>query len=288
MGDPVIGAQVARLYSPPTQTCIMETIEPKISIVGAGPGDPDLLTLKAIKTLRTADVVLYDALANREILNYTRKDAVLVYVGKRRGKCVYTQEEINQLIVQYALYYGHVVRLKGGDPFVFGRGSEEINHAKSYDIPTTVIPGITSAISVPEHLGIPVTARGVSESFWVLTGTTKNHQLSEDIAVAAKSTATLVILMGVHKLDQIVSILQKEGKGKTPTAIIQNGTTPEEKIVFGTVDSIQAAAEVEQISSPAIIIIGNVVKESGNFRHFYQTISKQHDPHIGLTKKQAN
>ncbi len=184
-------------------------IEPQVTLVGAGPGDPDLLTIKGAKALAEANVVLYDALANEELLSYAPKKALKIFVGKRKGCHAYTQEEINQLIVDNALTYGNVVRLKGGDPFIFGRGSEEIEFVESFGIPTFVVPGISSSIAVPASQGISLTKRGVSESFWVITGTTSARKLSADVALAAQSTATVVILMGMSKLEEIVALVSK-------------------------------------------------------------------------------
>lgn len=247
-----------------------KTIQPKVTLVGAGPGDPDLLTLKGVKALAEANVVLYDALANEEIMTYAPKKAIRIFVGKRKGCHEYTQDQINQLIVDNALTYGHVVRLKGGDPFIFGRGSEEIEYAESFGIPTFVVPGISSSIAVPAYQGISLTKRGTSESFWVITGTTSDRNLSDDVALAAQSSATVVILMGMSKLAQIVSLFQKESKGETPVAIIQNGTTPQEKIGVGTINSIQKVVAENNLSSPAIIVIGEVVKESNKLKGFYE------------------
>jgi uroporphyrin-III C-methyltransferase len=246
------------------------TIQPKVTLVGAGPGDPDLFTLKGVKALAEANVVLYDALANEEILKYAPHNSIKIFVGKRIGCHEYSQDQINQLIVDNALTYGHVVRLKGGDPFIFGRGSEEIEYAESFGIPTFVVPGISSAIAVPAYQGISLTKRGTSESFWVITGTTSDRNLSNDIALAAQSSATVVILMGMSKLSQIVSLFQKEAKGETPVAIIQNGTMPNEKIGAGIIDTIQEVVAKKNLSSPAIIIIGNVVKESNQLKGFYE------------------
>jgi uroporphyrin-III C-methyltransferase len=247
-------------------------IEPQVTLVGAGPGDPDLLTIKGAKALAEANVVLYDALANEELLSFAPKRALKIFVGKRKGCHAYSQEEINQLIVDNALTYGNVVRLKGGDPFIFGRGSEEIEFVESFGIPTFVIPGISSSIAVPASQGISLTKRGVSESFWVITGTTSARKLSDDVALAAKSTATVVILMGMSKLDQIVALFQKEAKGDMPVAIIQNGTTPEEKMGIGTIDSIQSVVAENKLSSPAIIVIGEVVADSKKNNGFYQEL----------------
>lgn len=244
-------------------------IKPKVTLVGAGPGDPDLLTLKGVKALAEANVVLYDALANEDILAHAPKEAIRLFVGKRIGKHVYSQDQINQLIVDSALTYGNVVRLKGGDPFIFGRGSEEIEYAESFGIPTFVVPGISSTIAVPAYQGISLTKRGVSESFWVITGTTSDRNLSEDVALAAQSSATVVILMGMSKLSQIVALFQQESKGETPVAIIQNGTTPDEQIGIGTINTIEAVVKENNLSSPAIIVIGEVVKENNRLKGFY-------------------
>ncbi|MBE8725361.1 uroporphyrinogen-III C-methyltransferase [Flavobacterium hungaricum] len=254
----------------------MLNIKPKITLVGAGPGDPDLLTLKAVKALAEANVVLYDALANEEILEHAPKNAIRIFVGKRKGNHSYTQEQINQLIVDNALTYGNVVRLKGGDPFIFGRGSEEVEFAESFGIETTVVPGISSVVAVPASQGISITKRGVSESFWAITGTTSNRELSADVALAAQSSATVVILMGMHKLTEIVHLFQKENKGDLPVAIIQNGTTAEEKVGVGTVDSIVEVVKEQKLSSPAIIVLGEVVRESNKLKGFYEEfVSKE-------------
>jgi uroporphyrin-III C-methyltransferase len=247
-----------------------KVIQPKVTLVGAGPGDPDLLTIKGVKALSEANVVLYDALANEEILTYAPKKSIKIFVGKRKGLHEYSQDQINQLIVDNALTYGHVVRLKGGDPFIFGRGSEEIEYVESFGITTFVVPGISSSIAVPASQGISLTKRGVSESFWVITGTTSDRKLSNDVALAAKSSATVVILMGMSKLSQIVTLFQNEDKGKTPVAIIQNGTMTNEKIGIGTVDTIVNVAQMNNLSSPAIIVIGEVVRESNKLKGFYE------------------
>ncbi len=244
--------------------------QPIVTLVGAGPGDPDLLTIKGAKALAEADVVLYDALANEEILTYAPKKSIKIFVGKRKGCHEYSQDQINQLIVDNALTYGHVVRLKGGDPFIFGRGSEEIDFIESFGIPTSVVPGISSSIAVPAYQGISLTKRGVSESFWVITGTTSDRKLSNDVALAAQSSATVVILMGMSKLTQIIDLFQKESKGETPVAIIQNGTTAQEKIGVGTINTIEQVVVKQQLSSPAIIVIGEVVKESNKLKGFYE------------------
>jgi len=230
----------------------------KLTVVGAGPGDVDLITLKGIKALQSADVVLYDALVSAELLDYA-PNAEKIFVGKRKGCYSYQQVQINDLIVARATQGMHVVRLKGGDPFVFGRGAEEMEHASRYGIEVAVVPGISSSVSVPASQNIPVTKRGAAESFWVITGTTKEHKLSKDVALAAKSNATVIILMGMSKLGEIMELFKEEGKKEIPVAIIQNGTTENEKIGIGTVASIEHKAREQQLSNPAIIVIGEVV-----------------------------
>ncbi len=234
--------------------------QPKLTVVGAGPGDVELITLKAIKALKNADVVLYDALVNPELLDYINPKAELIFVGKRRGCYRYQQEQINELIVTRGFSHGHVVRLKGGDPFIFGRGAEEMQYAATYGLEVAVVPGISSSLAVPAYQNIPLTKRGSSESFWVITGTTKQHKLSNDARLAAKSNATVVVLMGMGKLSEIVSLFKEEGKLELPVAIIQNGTTPEEKIGIGTVDTIEEVVYKNNLSNPAIIVLGEVVK----------------------------
>jgi uroporphyrin-III C-methyltransferase len=233
---------------------------PKLTVVGAGPGDVDLITVKAIKVLKTADVVLYDALVNEELLDYINPDAEKVFVGKRRGCYKYQQEQINELIVIRAKSNGHVVRLKGGDPFIFGRGAEEMEYAAGFGLEVDVVPGISSSLAVAAYQNIPLTKRGSAESFWVITGTTKEHKISNDIRLAAKSNATVVILMGMSKLPQIVRLFQAENKNKLPVAIIQRGTTAQEKLGIGTVDTIENIVKVRDLKNPAIIVFGEVVK----------------------------
>lgn len=258
-----------------TQTTVKE---PKITLVGAGPGDPDLITLKAIKALQSADVVLYDALVNQALLNHAPENAHRVYVGKRSGDHSYSQSAVNKLMIDYALNYGHVVRLKGGDSFVFGRGYEEVEFADAYSIKAEVIPGISSSISVPALQGIPVTHRGLSESFWVVTGTTADGKISQDLYQAAKSKATVVVLMGIKKLAEIAAIFDDAGKSRLPVAVIQNGSMENEKMVVGTVSTIVEAAADKKIDSPALIIFGEVVGLHSDFqpiRAFYELAERE-------------
>lgn len=245
------------------------TNKSKLTIVGAGPGDVELITVKAIKALQSADVVLYDALVNEELLKYAPQ-AEIIFVGKRFGCHAYSQDQINDLIVTMAKSKGHVVRLKGGDPFVFGRGSEEIDFAGQFGIDTAIVPGISSALGVPASNGISLTQRGISESFWVITGTTSEHKLSKDVALASQSSATVVILMGMNKLDEIVALYQNNRTDDLPIAIIQNGTKTTQKKVIGTISSIEELVNENQLASPAIIVIGEVVKNASELTAYIE------------------
>ncbi|WP_075350112.1 uroporphyrinogen-III C-methyltransferase [Algoriphagus marinus] len=250
-------------------------IQPKVTLVGAGPGDPELITLKGVFALNKADVVLYDALIDPVLLKHAPKSAIKIFVGKRVGKHSQAQEDTNQLCVSLAKKHGHVVRLKGGDPFVFGRGAEEIEYIEAFGIPTELISGISSAIAVPASAGIPVTKRGVSESFWVVTGTTSAGKLSKDLALAAQSSATVVILMGTKKLEEIVQVYLQFGKADLPIAIIQSGTTAEEKVTAGFISTISQKAKENRVEAPAIIIIGEVVRESVKLAEVYREVIQQ-------------
>ena len=237
----------------------------KVSLVGAGPGAKDLITVRGLKVLNEADIILYDALISNELLSEIRTNIPRVYIGKRCGKHSQTQDEINELIVQNAFKYGHVVRLKGGDPFVFGRANEEIEYVESFGIPVSVIPGISSAIAVPSSQGIPMTKRGVSSSFWVMTATKRDGTFSQDLKYAAKSSTTMVILMGVRKLIEIVDEVSKYRGRMTPVAVIQNGTTENERCIVATLDTISNHTNSIIKNMPGIIVIGDVVADHPSF-----------------------
>ena len=237
----------------------------KVQLVGAGPGDIELITVKGLKAVQNADVILYDALVNRELLKEAKDDAELICVGKRAGAHSYTQDEINLMLVQSALTHKRVVRLKGGDPFVFGRGHEEMVYLENFDIETEVIPGITTSTSLAALQHVPITRRGISESFWVMTGTTSFGELSSDILHGVNSSATLVILMGIKKLALIADLLKKANKGNIPMMIIQNGSLKNEKVLISDAHSIVKEAEKNQIGTPGIIVIGEVVELHPNY-----------------------
>lgn len=251
----------------------------KVYLVGAGPGDAKLITLKGIEKLKKCDAVVYDRLAANELLDYVPLECEKIYVGKEAGKHYKNQEEINKILVACAKRHKIVVRLKGGDPFVFGRGGEEIEALNQYKIPFEIVPGVTSAISVPESVGIPVTHRGVSRSFHVITGHTESSMGSPDYdyETLAKTEGTLIFLMGLSNLEDIAEKLILAGKDKdTPAAVISDGTTKYQRVVRGKLFNIANRVRQNDISSPAIIVVG----ETAEYEYIYQ---KQEQKKIGIT-----
>ena len=244
---------------------MITSVLPKVSLVGAGPGSSDLITRRGFKALQAADVILYDALISKELLEEIDDRIPKIYVGKRCGKHSCNQDAINRMIIENAFRYGHVVRLKGGDPFVFGRAGEEIEYVESFGIPVEVVPGVSSAIAVPASQGIPVTRRGISSSFWVMTATKRDSSFSEDLALAAKSSATLVILMGVRKFKEIANEIIKHRSNLTPFAVIQNGTLENETCITGVLNNCTSILHQIDITLPGIIVIGDVVAEHSSF-----------------------
>ena len=232
----------------------------KIYLTGAGPGDIELLTLKAYKAVQNADIIIYDRLANKEILDLAKEGCEFIYAGKKDKKHTLPQDEINELIYQSSLKYENVVRLKGGDPFVFGRGGEEALYLYERDIEFEVIPGITSAVSVPAYAGIPVTHRGITTSFRVVTGhEAPSKKISQIEWQTFLNDETIVFLMGLHNIELITSKLMELGKAKDyPCAVISKGTTPEQQTVVGTLEDI--VNKSKDLPSPAIIVVGEVVK----------------------------
>lgn len=232
----------------------------KVHLTGAGPGDIELLTLKALRVIREADVIIYDRLANPDILQEAKNGCEFVYVGKEDGKHIIPQDDINEVIYQNALKHNIVVRLKGGDPFVFGRGGEEALYLKERGITFDVIPGITSAISGPAYAGIPVTHRGVSVSFRVVTGHESPNKKESQIPWNTFITDdTIVFLMGLHNLPKISKKLIELGKPKDyPCAVISRGTTKDQSVVVGTLENI--VEKTKDVPTPALIVVGKVVE----------------------------
>ncbi len=238
---------------------MVPSTQPRVYLVGAGPGDPELLTLRALKVLQSARVVLFDALIGEGILDYAPVDALRVFVGKRAGKHRVPQSEIQEMLVYYAQKFGQVVRLKGGDPFVFGRGYEEQSYLESHHIQVEVVPGISSALAVPTAAQVPLTSRGISHGFWVVTGTTSSGELAHDVQLAARSTATVVVLMGMRKIREITRLFAKVGKADCPAMVVINGTLPGQQCIKGKVRDLAEAVVAEAPEGPGIIVIGEVV-----------------------------
>jgi uroporphyrin-III C-methyltransferase len=232
----------------------------KVYLTGAGPGDIELLTVKALRVVKEADVIIYDRLANPEILKEAKDGCEFIYVGKEDSNHSLPQDEINEAIYQNALKYENVVRLKGGDPLVFGRGGEEGIYLYERDIKFEFIPGITSAIAVPQYAGIPVTHRGITVSFRVVTGHESNNKEHSQITWENFiSDDTIIFLMGLHRLKHISKKLMEIGKpADYPVAVISRGTTKDEKTVVGTLDTIWELAK--DLPTPALIVVGKVVE----------------------------
>lgn len=234
----------------------------KVYLVGAGPADPDLITVKGLRCLRTADIVVYDSLVSPQLLEEVRPQAECVYVGKRPGRHCMKQEQINALLISYAQQGHTVVRLKGGDPFVFGRGGEEALALAQAGIPFEVVPGVSSAIAVPAYAGIPVTHRHLASSVTIVTGHEDTAHTSSSVnwEALAKLDGTLVIMMGVATLPHITERLRNGGlHPDTPAAVIQEGTVPEQRVVTGTLANIADRAAIAGVTSPAVVVIGAVV-----------------------------
>ncbi|RKD22515.1 uroporphyrinogen III methyltransferase / synthase [Caminicella sporogenes DSM 14501] len=243
----------------------------KVYLVGAGPGDYKLITLKGLECIKKADVILYDRLINPKLLNYARDDAEIIYVGKEPDNHSYKQGDISRLILEKALEGKIVTRLKGGDPFVFGRGGEEALLLAENNVEFEIVPGITSAISVPAYCGIPVTHRNYSSSFHVITGhedpTKKDGYL--DYEVLGKLKGTLVFLMGIKNIENICNNLIKNGQAPSrPVAVIRKGTTHEQKMIIGTLEDIAYKVKEDNFQNPAIIVVGEVVNLAGSLRWF--------------------
>lgn len=234
----------------------------KVYLVGAGPGDPKLLTLKAYEVIREADVIIYDRLVNPEILKLAKPEAELVYAGKTRGEHQMSQDEINDLMVKAALVGKVVVRLKGGDPFLFGRGGEEAEILFEKGIPFEVVPGVTSALAAPAYAGIPLTHRDYASSIAIVTGS-KAENAGKPVRwdKLAEAVDTIVILMGLKPLREIARALMEAGlKPETPTAVIEWGTLKRQRVLIGKLSEIVDKVKAEGFDSPSVIVIGDVAE----------------------------
>ena len=228
----------------------------KVYLVGAGPGDPGLITVKGLSLLKKAGVVLYDNLIPKELLKQARRGARLIDAGKRHGAHAIPQEKINELLYFNARQGCCVVRLKGGDPYLFGRGGEEAVYLRKRDIEFEVVPGVTSAIAVPALAGIPVTQRHLAMTFAVASG----HVTEDNDPIPVPDADTLVYLMCVSDLEKTVERLLRKKKPATPCALIENGTTPRERVITGTLKDIVKKARRARIAAPAVFIVGKVVR----------------------------
>jgi uroporphyrinogen III methyltransferase/synthase len=246
----------------------------KVFLVGAGPGDPGLLTLKAHRLISEADCIIYDHLVNEEILSYARPDAERIYAGKQRGKCAMRQETINALLVTKATEHAVVVRLKGGDPFVFGRGGEEALALVSAGIAFEVVPGVSAGTAVTAYAGIPVTHRGVASSVAFVTGHEDPTKTDSSINWQHLATGvdTLVIFMGLATIGKIAEQLQRHGRAAdTPVAIIRQGTHEQQQTHLSTLSQMARLVQDQKIASPAIIVIGEVVRLQEKLQWFFPT-----------------
>jgi len=243
----------------------------KVYLVGAGPGDPGLMTVKGLDCLRQADVVIYDRLVDESLLNEARPEAEKIYVGKADRLHILEQDSINQLLLEKTREGKVVVRLKGGDPFVLGRGGEEAGILKRHGIPFEVVPGVTSASAVPAYAGIPITHREVASSFAVITGHKASERGEPSISWDKLATGadTLVILMGMRNLAKIVDQLIKHGRPpSTPVAVITQGTTSRQRCLVGTLQDIVDKVGKESLQPPSVVVVGEVVQFRETLRWF--------------------
>lgn len=243
----------------------------KVYLVGAGPGDPELITVKGVTCIQKADVILYDRLINKKLLEYAKPKANLIFCGKFPGSHTLQQETINHLLVKHAKNGSVVTRLKGGDPFIFGRGGEEAQVLAKHGIPFEIVPGITSGIAAPAYAGIPVTHREYSSSFAVVTGHSQGEKSNVCWESIAKGIDTIAVYMGIANLPTICEQLVKYGRSKdTPVAIIHWGTTEVQQTITGTIETIVDLVKRHEIKNPSMTIIGEVVKLRNELNWFEQ------------------
>ncbi|WP_027409793.1 uroporphyrinogen-III C-methyltransferase [Anoxybacteroides tepidamans] len=245
----------------------------KVYLVGAGPGDPRLITVYGMECIQKADVIIYDRLVSNELLQYAKKGAELIYAGKEPGKHGTIQERIHQWLVEKALQEKTVVRLKGGDPFIFGRGGEEAEVLAKHGIPFEIVPGVTAGIAAAAYAGIPVTYRNIATSFTIVTGHGRKEKGEDRLnwQALANGSDTIAFYMGIGNLSYICQQLIQHGKSpETKTAIIEWGTTARQRTVVGTLQNIEEKAKSACISHPAIIVVGEVVRLREAIQWFHE------------------
>ena len=249
----------------------------EVYLVGGGPGDPELLTFKALRLMQQADIVFYDALISDKVLDLCRRDADRVFVGKKRDNHAVPQEGINELLVKHALQGKRVLRLKGGDPFIFGRGGEELQKLKEHNIPFQVVPGITAASACSTYAGIPLTHRHYAQSVRFVTGQLKNRSSDLNFEELVHPNQTIVFYMGLHSLPHLSKELIRHGKAEdTPAAIISRGTSPEQKVLVGTLANLADKQQKAQLEAPALIIVGEVVDLHDDLAWFGEEVLSEH------------
>ncbi|MCK1983363.1 MULTISPECIES: uroporphyrinogen-III C-methyltransferase [Peribacillus] len=250
----------------------------KVHLVGAGPGDPKLITVYGLECIQKADVIAYDRLVNPELLNYAKEDAELVYCGKSPGKHHLIQNEIHELLVEKALQGKNVTRLKGGDPFVFGRGGEEAEILAAKGIEYDIVPGITAGIAAPAYAGIPVTHREHASSYAIVTGHGRDYKGQDNLnwQALAQGIDTIAFYMGIGNMPFICEKLMEHGRdGKTPVAVIEWGTTDKQRTITGTLSSISLKAITEEIQNPSIFLVGDVVQLREKIQWFERVIESE-------------